>query len=58
LVSRLLDQKTENFFETHKVEKILKKCYYFSVNLQAYIMFQVGLGKGQAGLQGPTAWPV
>jgi len=31
----------ENFFETHKVEKILKKYYYLSVNLQAYIMIQV-----------------
>jgi len=38
---KITRSKKENFFETHKVEKILRKYYYLSVNLQAYIMIQV-----------------
>lgn len=39
---KITRSKKENLFdETHKVEKTLKKCYYLSVNLQAYIMIQV-----------------
>ena len=38
---KITRSKKENVFETHKVEKILRKCYYLSVNLQAYIMIQV-----------------
>ena len=29
------------FDKSHKVEKILRKCNYFTVNLQSYIMIQV-----------------
>ena len=35
LVSILLDQKRELFYESHKVEKILRKCNYLIVNQQA-----------------------
>jgi len=38
---KITRSKKDNFFEIDKVEKILKKYYYLSVNLQVYIMIQV-----------------
>jgi len=38
---KITRSKKTLFDETPKVEKILRKCYYLSVNLQAYIMIQV-----------------
>jgi len=36
---KITRSKKENlFYETHKLEKILRKCDYLSLNLQAYIM--------------------
>lgn len=34
-------EKITFFDKSHKVEKILKKCNYFTVNLQSHIMIQV-----------------